>query len=83
MKAKTGTDKAVEALLEQERRFCERKVSQARRKAFEEAAQKTETFFDWCGPIGEHANMAMAQGFAKECAAAIRALMEQDRGKED
>ena len=52
-------------------------MREAEREAYERAAHKAETFFDWCAPIGEHANMAMAQGFAEECATAIRALMEE------
>ena len=59
------------------------KARDIRREALEEAAQKAETFFDWCKPIGEHGNMALAQEFGKECAKAIRALMEKDAKKSE
>jgi len=50
-----------------------------RADGLEAAALKAETFFDWCEPIGEHANMKLAQEFASECAAGIRALAETEK----
>ena len=58
-------------------RIAEKHIAMAYKRGLEDAAKHCDEYADWCGPLGRDDNFIRAVEGASECAAAIRALGEQ------